>query len=171
MPSAEQVEEAPGTDDGAARGPHAVGQVTIGRHDDDPGRRSGIGGRSDALLDLEDDRVVALARGASHREPVDVGGSPGLALEHDRRRRPPGRRGAGSLGRGVRQEPGGEADRERVGQGPEEAGGASCAVPPPAVGPRPHDVRPVDDQVQLTWTDVTGTSHTATVTLGEGPAA
>ena len=27
------------------------------------------------------------------------------------------------------------------------------------------------DQVQLTWTDATGTSHTATVTLGEGPAA
>ena len=27
------------------------------------------------------------------------------------------------------------------------------------------------DQVQLTWTDAAGAGHTATVTLGEGPAA
>jgi S1-C subfamily serine protease len=33
---------------------------------------------------------------------------------------------------------------------------------------RAHDA---GDQVQLTWTDAAGTSHTATVTLGEGPAA
>lgn len=67
MPSAEQVEEAPGTDDGAARGPHTVGQATIGRHHADPGRRSGADGSGHALLDLDDDRVVALARCATHR--------------------------------------------------------------------------------------------------------